>query len=119
VGREDEELKAVFDWLYWQALKDTRLSLAFHVANERKTSWYNGKSLKQKGVKPGVPDIFIPIPNKTSHGLFIEMKIKPNKLTAHQVFFCSGLKEVGYAVFVAWSADEAINIIKEYLCYSD
>ena len=35
-----------------------------HIANERKTSWNQGKILKKMGVKRGVPDLFLAIPTE-------------------------------------------------------
>lgn len=119
MGREDDELITLVEWINWQANKDPRFSLIYHVANERKTSWAAGKRLKAKGVRRGVPDICVPIPSGDYHGLYIEMKIKPNSLTPEQVLFCTGLREQRYAVYIAWSAAEAIDIIRGYLCYSD
>ena len=36
-------------------------------------------NLKRQGVKAGVSDIFLPLPTDKYHGLFIEMKVHPNK----------------------------------------
>jgi hypothetical protein len=48
------------------------------------------------------------------HGLFIEMKRKPNKLTKNQEDWMRRLYLAGYCVRVAWSGEEAIELVKEY-----
>lgn len=115
---EDLELIKFFDWIRWHTNQDPRLSIIHHVANERKTGWRSGKFLKQKGIKSGVPDICCPIPNKLYHGLYIELKIKPNKLSETQEKFCKAVYELGYCVRLAYSGDEAIEILKSYLAAS-
>ena len=112
---EDLELIKFFEWVDWHAKVDNRLEAIYHVANERSTSWASGKILKQKGVRSGIPDVFCAIPSHGSHGLFIEFKIAPNKLTANQERFFKLFYSLGYTTKVAWSGDEAIQILKEYL----
>lgn len=71
--------------------------------------------LKAEGVLSGVPDIFMPIANSESNGLFIEMKAGKNKLTENQIEVINKLKGNGYAVEVCYSFDEFTNIINNYL----
>jgi len=83
----------------------------------------------REGLKKGMLDLFLPWPKKdfiageiVGHGdfyvmcgLYIEMKVKPNKPTAEQKDWIKYLLDAGYEVMVAWSADEAIEGIKNYL----
>lgn len=93
--------------------------------------------LKAEGVKPGVPDLCLPypkvaqdvriIPNPQTYygegnyyyccGLYIEMKSKDTKgrVSPEQKEWLDYLEGVGYKVNVAWSANEAIQIIEDYL----
>ena len=86
-----------------------------HVANERKATKKQGVRLKKKGVKPGVPDCFVFEPRGPYKGLVIELKIKPNKLTAHQKKWLSDLQNRGWAGSVAYSFDQVKTIIDNYL----
>lgn len=72
--------------------------------------------LKRQGVKAGVPDLFLALPSKGHHGLFLELK-RDNKckVTEAQNCFIERMKLVGYEAFVAYSLDEAISIIQNYL----
>lgn len=85
-----------------------------HIANERVTSAPSGSLLKKMGVRAGVSDCFIPRANSTHHGLWIELKIPPNKPTDLQKKFLEDMKKEGYGTFVAYSSLEAIQIIKDF-----
>ena len=70
---------------------------------------------KAMGVRSGFPDITLPFPNSSSHGLYIELKIKPNKTTLEQREYHAYLEEMGYTVFVIYDFETAIKVIEEYV----
>lgn len=112
---EDSELITVFQFIDLMANSDPRYQAIFHVANERRCSYIAGRILKKKGVRAGVPDIIIPIASSGYHGLWIELKVKPNRLTPDQSRFIDLLILLGHCARVCWSATEAIELIKEYI----
>ena len=71
---------------------------------------------KKMGVKAGVPDLQLLVPNGLIHGLWIELKSKKGKLQPSQRLMMQRLEEQGYLCKVCFGADEAINEIKKYLC---
>ena len=71
--------------------------------------------LRAEGVRAGVADVFVPIPSGGYHGLFLEMKFGRNKLTELQQEFFEYATQQGYCCKVAYSAEQAIEIIDEYL----
>ena len=89
-----------------------------HLANEGKRSPRTGAYLKAMGMRRGYPDYFLGIPAGYWHGMYIEMK-KPDeknkKLPAHQVTMLKKLARMGYYVYVAYSATDAIEITDLYL----
>lgn len=113
--REDCELIKFFDWVSWQEKINPTYSLIYHIENERKCSQFAGKIRKQKGVRKGVPDVCVAVPRGEFHGMYVELKIKPNKLSPDQRAMMTLLHGQGYCVRVAWSGDELINLVKEYL----
>lgn len=113
--KEDSELIKFFDWVRINEKFDPRLSAIYHIANERRTSMHSGKIFKQKGVKSGIPDVHVPIPSGMYPGLYIEFKVRPNNLSPEQKKMIKTLLNIGHLVVVAWSADEAIDIVCEYL----
>ena len=72
-----------------------------------------GRAIAQ-GMLSGVPDLFLPVPKNGYHGLFIEMKYGSNKVTENQEKFLQNAANVGYAVSVCYSAQEAIKRIEDY-----
>jgi hypothetical protein len=67
-----------------------------------------------QGMLSGVPDLFLPVPKNGYHGLFIEMKYSSNKVTENQEKFLQNAANVGYAISVCYSANEAIKRIEDY-----
>lgn len=115
---EKEECFALNDWAMLHPICKTRL---FHIANEGKTSYHYGKELKRMGKKPGVSDYFLAYPCNGYSGLWIEMKrnkkYSPSEIKCwdHQLEFLKSNIQVGYSGSFAFGAEEAINIIKDYL----
>lgn len=85
-----------------------------HVANERKTSFQAGRRLKDKGVKSGVPDCLIFNQKGIYNGLALELKIKPNKPTENQKKWMLELSILGWMCKVAYTFEEAEEIINNY-----
>jgi hypothetical protein len=112
---EAQEGKLLKSWADYHPICKNHL---IHIANESKTSWQNGKSLKDQGKKKGVSDYFLAYPAGGKSGLWIELK-RSNKslsrLSAEQAEWLATCERVGYSTSVAYGADEAIQKINEYL----
>lgn len=116
INKETQEQIAVMDWCRWQENHYPELKMIFHIVNEGKRSTRVGLELQKMGMKKGIPDICLPIPNGKYHGLWIELKAdKTKKATQSQVDWICRLRHQGYDAVVAYGAEEAIGIIKEYL----
>ena len=87
----------------------------YHIPNEGKRSAATGARMKQAGLKSGVPDVCLPTAHGGYIGLYIEMKIKPNKPTENQKQWLRALREAGHMVAVCYSWDEARKLIEDYL----
>lgn len=73
-------------------------------------------SLKAEGVKPGVADIFWPLPKSKWHGLYIEFKA-PGKLentSLYQRAFRLHCVDNGYAYFVFDDWRDAASCVRKY-----
>lgn len=74
--------------------------------------------LKAEGLRPGVPDLMLMIPAKGYHGLFIELKRCRKGLSRvrpEQLIWQERLQEQGYRSEICYGAQEAIDLIKDYL----
>jgi hypothetical protein len=69
----------------------------------------------REGYRPGCPDLYVMWPSKGYHGLWIELKIAPNKPSPEQLETLQRLRAAGYEACVAWSWDEAFKFWCEYL----
>lgn len=95
------------------------LDLLFHIPNGGSRSGREGVMLKAMGVKPGVLDLFLPVMKfdggDVRGGLWIEMKAKNGREGEDQLKWIYAMRNAGYEARVAWSWEEAIEIIKDYL----
>ena len=114
VPTEDQEQITLMSWAHRVKFGNGRLSdYLFHIPNGGSRNIIEASKLKKMGVKAGVPDLQLIVPNGLIHGLWIELKSKAGKL---QRLMMQRLEEQGYMCKVCFGADEAINEIKKYLC---
>ena len=71
--------------------------------------------LKAEGVRPGIPDLCFPEGRGGYFGLWIEMKVKPNRPSTEQLARIAQLNADGYLAVICWSAEEAQPILGWYL----
>ena len=86
-------------------------------------------NLKREGVKPGVPDIFLPVARGGWHGLFVEMKRRTTgsgkdrkqKGTTSDVQddWISRLRARGYGAASVVGFEAAKTLIREYLAQGE
>lgn len=121
---EHEEQVLLFQWAKMNEDHVPELWYLYAVPNGAKLP-YRGKGkrryspeaqrLKAEGLKPGVPDVALPVPRGSYHGMYIEMKFDKNKTTKHQDEWLFGLQSMGYYVCVPYGFVEAKNEIIKYL----
>lgn len=86
-----------------------------HLAGDSRLRAIKMANLKKAGLRVGIPDLFLAVPKHVFPGLFIEIKVEPNKPSAEQAKVIANLRGASYTVRVCYSADEAIQAIKNYL----
>lgn len=104
------------------------LNLLFAIHNQGHGDRIRGAQAKAEGVKPGVPDMFLPVQRihklapPLSHltqnyaGLFIELKkTKKGIVSNEQIAWAKLLTEQGYAVSICKGWIEAANCLMGYL----
>lgn len=114
-GKEELEMFVFFDYCKLRSGQHPAYDLAWHVPNEGKASIQRRASLKRAGLKKGVPDISVPYPNGKYGGLYIEMKVKPNKPSPEQLQLIEALNRVGNYAAVCWSAEDALVLLERYI----
>ena len=113
---EDVEQANLFRWLRLTRWQGRVLSdYALHVPNGGRRSLIEAARFKQLGVKPGVPDVFLPIACGGYHGLWIEMKAIGGRLSEAQLEVIAMLRSQGYRVEVCYGWDAARAAVERYL----
>lgn len=112
---EATEQVRVVNWSKAYSIKYPELKLLFHVPNGGSRNRIEAQNLKAQGVKAGVPDLCLPVPHGSYHGLFIELKYGKNKTTDKQEWWLAQLAAQGYKTAVCYGADEAMDTIAHYL----
>jgi len=114
---EYQEQCTFFEYVRLKAINDHRYKMV--SSSQNGASLRGGPAayyaLKKAGFSNGVPDISCMVPVGPHHGLFIEMKRKPNVVSKEQQEWLDNLNSLGYLALVAWSADDAIKILDAYL----
>lgn len=106
---------ALFKWAKCASAKHPGLKLMFAIPNGGARDAITGAMLKREGVKPGVPDIFLPLPVGNYHGLFIELKTAKGSPSPEQREWLMRLSNRGYAAVLCRGFDEAIDTISRYV----
>ena len=112
---ESKEQEALFDWAVLAESHRPELKLLHHIPNGGYRNKITAARLKCEGVKPGVPDLFLPVARGKFHGLYIEMKAEKGRLTDNQKHWIEKLRQNNYAVEVCWSWENAMKVIINYL----
>ena len=110
--------KACVKWFRYQHsdIKDLLFSIpnGIPLANQNvRTKIYN--KLKEEGLQPGVPDLFLAVGNSIYNGMFIEIKTKTDRLRKKQVDMIRELESENYKCIIVRSLDEFIEQINEYM----
>lgn len=120
---EHDEQKALVEWALMHVGKWPELDWLYAVINgipligtpTQKARIIN--YMKAEGMKPGVSDLCLPSARGGYFGLYLEMKKKGGRLREGQGEFLAYVAQAGYFDAVAYSADEAIEILNTYLTW--
>lgn len=115
---EHREQSLLFGWAYHQSGAIPALALLFAIPNGGRRDPITGARLKAEGVKPGVPDVCLPVRRGRYASLWIEMKAqRPDgaAVSAEQRQWLQALRDEGHAAAVCYGYDEAKEKILSYL----
>ena len=112
---EDNEQSALFDWAKMSHGRYPELAFFFSIPNGGYRPIVTALKMKATGTLKGVCDTFLPVARHGKNGLFIELKIHPNKPSPEQLEFIDFVTQQGYLAVICWSAEEAIQTIEDYL----
>lgn len=122
---ESAEQAALFQWARFATSQHPALRLLFCIPNGGARHKATAGRLKREGVRPGVPDVCLPVPSGPYHALYIELKRphtpgKPRGRTSpEQLWWLGELQAVGNCAGVAYGWDEARTMIEAYLANAE
>jgi hypothetical protein len=122
---EHHEQAALFQWAEYNKNTYPELGLLYATPNgaflnsktDRRGHRYSPEAakLKAEGLKPGVPDICLPVARSVFHGLYIELKFGDNTASPQQRNWIEALREQGYRALVVTGWEAAASVIVNYL----
>lgn len=87
----------------------------FAIPNGGNRDAITGAIMKKEGVLAGVADLFIMLPNKHYHGMFIEMKTKEGRQADSQKMFQFRCEVNGYKYVLCRSFEQFVAEFENYL----
>jgi len=120
IPSESQEQTTVIRWFDLQhaAYKGWLVAVpnGAHLAGSGKQRAAKMARMKAEGLRPGFPDLFLPVPAHGFHGLAIEMKRQKGSTTSReQLDWLSWLAEQGYMTALCKGAQAAMDTINSYL----
>jgi hypothetical protein len=112
---EHQEQCIVIAWAKVWEERFPDLALLLAIPNGGNRNIVTAMKLKKEGVRPGVPDLFLPAPKPPYAGLWIEMKAGKGRISKYQKAWHQALRGRGYRVAVCWGAEKAIHARITYL----
>lgn len=116
-GTEHAHQVAVFAWAALNFGKYPELRMMFAIPNGGLRDKITAANLKAEGVRPHVPDIFLPVPRGSWHGLFIEMKKPKGQIEPGQLQYIEKLHQLGFGACICFGWEKATETILSYLNY--
>ena len=104
---------ACVNWFRAQYPKDAMMLYA--IPNGGRRDAITGRILKDEGVLRGVADLNLDVPNKSYHGLRIEMKTKTGTQSSAQKEFQKNVEARGYKYIVCRSLDDFMRQVTIYM----
>lgn len=104
----------------WFRLQYPRYAgLLYAVPNGGARNAVTGANMKAEGVLPGVADLFLSVPNRFYHGLYIEMKQPKGRQQESQRRFQQAVESQGYKYSLCYSLDDFMGVVNDYLMFKD
>ena len=110
---EEDEQSALFQYASYQ--KEPEWKLLFLIQNGGYRKLKTGIRLKRTGLKPGIPDMMMPVSRGCYNRLFIELKSEKGVVRENQKVWHLLLRAQGYQVEVCRGCSQAVRVIREYL----
>ena len=118
VPREAATQTALFDWAGWARSKYPDLDLLFCIPNgmplhgPQRFAVINW--MKAQGLKPGLPDVCLPVGRGGYFSKWLELKIPGGRVSESQAIWIDRLRRAGASVSVCESYEQAVTDLEIY-----
>lgn len=113
---EDAVQAEIVQWARKQSKLCPQLGFLYHCPNGGHRHPIVAMKMRALGVSKGVPDLFLAVPCGQYAGLYMEVKNgEKGRLSEEQKLWIEGLRKNHYRVEVVKTAEEGIEILKEYI----
>jgi hypothetical protein len=113
---EDAEQIALLNWARLVTVgQETLFDWLVHCPNGGWRSPVEAARFQAIGVKPGIPDLMLPIRTTEYATGWLELKVGRNKPTEHQLSWHERLRSAGHYVQTYWHWHEAAADMLRYL----
>lgn len=112
---EYHEQKALIHWAKLNASRYPDLKRLCAIPNGAHVAPTHRQLLVAAGLRPGMPDLFLPALRNGFGGMFIEMKAAKGRLSEQQTVIIDELRQTGYHVIVARSWQAAATELMAYV----
>ncbi|TQI68983.1 VRR-NUC domain-containing protein [Clostridium sp. KNHs216] len=114
-SNEHQHQVNVMRWSLAHRTQYPDLKLLHAVPNGGRRDPIEAKHLQDEGLKPGVPDLDLPVPRGKYHGLRIEMKDDDGRTSPDQDWWLGELRERGYFAECCHGWESAVRVLEWYL----
>jgi hypothetical protein len=113
--RQQPERRERLAFMRWVTFKPNIRKYLFAIENGGSRHPLEAANIKRCGLMKGVPDYCFMKPSGKYHAMYIEFKVKPNKITKDQQHFFDVAAEIDIYCCLVWNWEEAVAEIENYL----
>ena len=106
---------ALVEWAHWNRGKYPSLELLYAIPNGGKRNPREAVRMKLEGVKPGMPDLCLPVARHGCISLYLETKTPDGTLTASQKKMFPLLQAERNEVIIVRTVQEGIDYLEAWL----
>lgn len=112
---EHQIQSSYFDWVRSMEHQDDRYKMILAIPNAAKRSYALAARMKKEGLKAGVWDVLIAVPQEPYACAWMEFKASPKKkLTKEQIEFCAYAARYQGLMMIAYTFEEAKEYTENY-----
>lgn len=117
IGPEHRLQQAVCQWCDKVAAHGplAGMRLAYAIVNAGARSAQAAQYLRAEGLRPGLPDMCLPLPRFGFGAAYLEHKVMPRRLDADQIAYAWALVRAGNAYRISYCFEDSVEFLTRYV----